>query len=675
MKRSVLLILPLVILAAGCNTKQVSKNEIDRQALVGRHNPHVTAIDSLSALSVGNGTFMFTADITGLQSFTEQYAGGIPLNTEADWGWHSFSNVLNLKPEQALGADGYPAIGKVDATAGAAIDYFTLNDHRINLGSIGFEDFSMDAVSDPDQTLDLYTGVLTSTFKYNGKPVKVVTSCDPVLDMVAFSISNEDLLPVMLSLPYTNLSVNGDPSYWEYVRTHDSELRSEGNCAVIKVKMNTTRYYVKLNLENAYFRQPARNRYEIVPTASDWGFTAEFTREYKAPAEEALVASSRAATEKWWKEWWEQEGAVDFSGSTDPRAAELERRVVLSQYLTAIQCSGLVPPQSTGLTGRSNFGKIEADNVWWQTAHFAFWGHPEQLKSTLTWYKKSYDNALARAKARGYLGACWPWLAGSEGVEVPFNVNAHAVSHQPQLIYLVHLLDRAGVDVSDYEELVKATGQYMVDFAEYDEKTKAFNISGVPMQGKQETVALNPSFELAYWYYCIRLLEEKGWRFRQVAVTNQSLKSIDGIYTSAEKGGNTSTEGHPAVLGALGMLPGSSLVDTTVMSETLNWMLDNWSWETASGQDYAMAAMTATRLGAPEKALEALFMDSPTNRFLANGQNPQDEKMTTYVPGNGGLLAAVALMCAGWDGCEVENPGFPKDGSWKVKWEGITPLP
>ena len=84
MKRSVLLILPLVILAAGCNTKQVSKNEIDRQALVGRHNPHVTAIDSLSALSVGNGTFMFTADITGLQSFTEQYAGGIPLNTEAD---------------------------------------------------------------------------------------------------------------------------------------------------------------------------------------------------------------------------------------------------------------------------------------------------------------------------------------------------------------------------------------------------------------------------------------------------------------------------------------------------------------------------------------------------------------------------------------------------------------
>jgi len=195
------------------------------------------------------------------------------------------------------------------------------------------------------------------------------------------------------------------------------------------------------------------------------------------------------------------------------------------------------------------------------------------------------------------------------------------------------------------------------------------------MQGKQSKLALNPSFETAYWYYGFRLMEDKGWRLRQIAVTKGNLASIDGIYTSAEKDGNTSTEGHPAVLGALGMLPGSELVDTTVMRETLNWMLDNWSWDTASGQDFSMAAMTATRLGEPEKAIEALFMDEPTNSFLPNGQNPQGYKLTTNIPGNGALLSAVALMCAGWDGCETENPGFPKDGTWKVKWEGISPLP
>jgi hypothetical protein len=47
---------------------------------------------------------------------------------------------------------------------------------------------------------------------------------------------------------------------------------------------------------------------------------------------------------------------VDLSGSRDPRAMELERRIVLSQYQTAIQCAGSLPPQETGLTCNSWFG-------------------------------------------------------------------------------------------------------------------------------------------------------------------------------------------------------------------------------------------------------------------------------------------------------------------------------
>jgi len=29
------------------------------------------------------------------------------------------------------------------------------------------------------------------------------------------------------------------------------------------------------------------------------------------------------------------------------------------------------------------------------------------------------------------------------------------------------------------------------------------------------------------------------------------------------------------------------------------------------------------------------------------------------------------MMCAGYDGCTIANPGIPKDGKWKVKWEGL----
>jgi hypothetical protein len=44
--------------------------------------------------------------------------------------------------------------------------------------------------------------------------------------------------------------------------------------------------------------------------------------------------------------------------------------------------------------------------------------------------------------------------------------------------------------------------------------------------------------------------------------------------------------------------------------------------------------------------------------------------------GNGGLLTAVAMMAAGWDGApDIYAPGFPKNEYWKVKWEGLNPLP
>jgi hypothetical protein len=32
------------------------------------------------------------------------------------------------------------------------------------------------------------------------------------------------------------------------------------------------------------------------------------------------------------------------------------------------------------------------------------------------------------------------------------------------------------------------------------------------------------------------------------------------------------------------------------------------------------------------------------------------------------------MMCAGYDNNKTANPGFPKDGSWKVKWEGLRPM-
>src|ERR1051325_4684895 len=75
---------------------------INRKQLVQRHNVVVTKADSLSSLTVGNGKFAFTVDVTGLQSFPVNYQKGVCLGTQSEWGWHSFIDTVGYKREEAL---------------------------------------------------------------------------------------------------------------------------------------------------------------------------------------------------------------------------------------------------------------------------------------------------------------------------------------------------------------------------------------------------------------------------------------------------------------------------------------------------------------------------------------------------------------------------------------------
>ncbi len=126
---------------------------------------------------------------------------------------------------------------------------------------------------------------------------------------------------------------------------------------------------------------------------------------------------------------------------------------------------------------------------------------------------------------------------------------------------------------------------------------------------------------------------------------------------------------------ALGVLPASPLVDEGIMKSTFLHILKISGLGIHLGLDYPMMAMTATRLGMPEEAIDALLMPVQKNTYLKNGHNYQNQRLRIYLPGNGGLLAAVAMMCAGYDGCQTATPGFPHNGNWKVRWEGLSRMP
>jgi hypothetical protein len=75
-----------------------------------------------------------------------------------------------------------------------------------------------------------------------------------------------------------------------------------------------------------------------------------------------------------------------------------------------------------------------------------------------------------------------------------------------------------------------------------------------------------------------------------------------------------------------------------------------------------MVAMTAASLGERELAIDALMMDTPKNTWLPNGHNWQRSGLPLYLPGNGGLLLAVADM--------ARTAAFPQ--SWNARWEGLS---
>lgn len=709
------LIVALVLALVACRRPAGCQGCIDRKGVVERHNVHVAAFDTLASLSVGNGSFAFTVDATGLQTFPDAYEKGVSLGTQSDWGWHSFLNEGNFLPDEAIKqycfngkTVGYAVQGKGGDRQDMAANYFRVNPHRLHLGMVGLEmthpdgqPVKMADITQIDQTLDLWKGVITSKFSVDGKAVEVTTVCHPSSDLISVKINSpmvsEGRLGINLRFPYPTGTHTDGACDWSQALKHQSKLaRTSEQTATVSRLLDTTRYSVDVAWdEKASIHETEMHHFVLtaVGNGEELTFSVRFspqhTDEKVVPFKQTYQANLDA-----WKSFWLSGGAVDFGGSTDPRANELERRVVLSQYLTRIQCAGIYPPQETGLTFNSWFGKFHLEMDWWHGVHFALWGRTELLEKRLGWYKSVYGKAKAKAERQGYQGVRWPKMTNPDGSDSPSSIGEFLVWQQPHIIYFAELCYRAHPDTAtlrNYADLVFSTADFMASYAHFDESANRYVLGPglIPAQEcfKPETT-VNPPFELAYWRWALQTALEWKARMKQTPDA-QWVKVLDGLsplasdgdkYLVAESSPDTYTNpqwlnDHPVVLGAYGMLPPTKGLDAGKMEKTLNFIMKNWHWEETWGWDYPMVAMSATRLGQPNTALDALLMDVQKNRYLKNGHNFQDERLRIYLPGNGGLLTAVAMMAAGYDGNAKPHPGFPADGTWNVKWEGLKLMP
>lgn len=725
--------------AAFLSCSDNNNSRIDREALLERNNPIVSRFDTLASLSVGNGDFAMTVDVTGLQTYAKEYANGVPLGTMSTWGWHTFANPEGYKPEDCyvpydFGTGSKEALYSQQASSklaksnprlGAAADWLRSNPHRLHLGTVGFQ-FGLEAphprIDNINQKLDLMSGIITSKFCINGVPVTVETACHQEQDVIGIKVISDTLLNLVYSVAGPTGNHSDDACDWNNGPTLEVTETSIHVPYGYNVEINSTGAEVQTE-------QIEKNRISITPSSSSYELAIRYTPDTLSnvpamPVAEAVMASSS----NHWNKFWNEGAVVDFSQCTDPRAKELERRVVLSQYLLAVNSAGHVPPQETGLTYNSWFGKFHLEMIYWHQAWLPLWGHGELLDRTLSWYQQPSPHTWAKniAERQGYKGVRWMKMTDESGIEAPSKVGSFLIWQQPHPIYLAELVRRSAASeaeamevVNRYYDIVMETATFMGDFACWEDEPSTikgkelgegprFVLKGnIPAQETLRAAeVVNSPYELSEWLTVMKMAqhwremkgEEPVARWDSIITYLSPLAWTDGaaddsefnvdkdkkygkVYLACETTLDTYTDrrltsDHMAVLGALGIYPASRLIDNEIMSNTLSWVLDNWNWDKTWGWDYPMTAMCAARLNRAEDAVAILLNSERTNTYLPNGHNYQDKRLRCYLPGNGGLLTAIAMMCAGWDNCELgENPGWPKDGKWNVRWEGLKPLP
>lgn len=697
MKKLISVLFCVFFLAANINGQE----RINRKAVVDRHRIVTTRTNPKSPAQVGNGEFAFGVDITGLQTF-------VPFNTMSQWSWHSFPLPEGCRVEdfKRLTMDTHgrevpyeipnPDQPKISA-------WLAGNPHRFNLGRIGFKLTRTDGtvVTEADltearQEVDLWTGIIYSRFKLDGIPVLVKTACHPASDAIGVSVESplirKGQLSVFLDFPYAK-----DDQFQDYLGTYDKpdahrsflkELKK--GRALIARNMDDTHYYTSLRWTSPARLQhgggDAPHHFELLPEKTDrLEFSCLYSQEEKSgvPTAKQIFSESTGS----WKSFWESGAAIDLSASKDPRWKELERRIVLSQFVMKINEAGSLPPQESGLVNNGWYGRFHFEMIWWHGVHYALWNRWSLLDKSLSVYSSYLNTSEDRAKRQGYKGARWPKCTANFDREWPNLIHATLIWQQPHPIYFAELdyrLHPTRETLEKWKRVIFGTADFMADYAFYKKERDQY-VLGPPVyivsENTKPETTMNPAFELSYWRFGLRVANE--WRKRLSLPVNKDWKQVeeklsplpvqDGVYVTHEGIQDMWSKyafEHPALIGTYGMLPGDG-VDISTMDKTLTKVHTTWKLHDTWGWDFPMLAMCAARLGRTELAIDYL-LNYPAFAFDEHGLVGGGRAPFPYFPGNGGLLTAVALMAGGWDGCpDRKAPGFPHDDSWQVRSEGF----
>ncbi len=603
-----------------------------KSAFVKQFDVIHTILDKENPLTIGNGDFAFTCDITGLQTLCEEYTT-IPLCTMTNLIWGKQKGIGDIPYRTYKKVSDHTNIEYMTDTAAPTYESYRDDWFKFDLFKLAFiyENRPLESklIQNINQRLSLYEGVIYSSFSYLNQRIEVRTK-----------------------IPQNHHNIQ------------------------IEVKSELEGLQVRL-----YFKEPSSNRFGALPKES---------KDYKVEQNKIIRSTSYAEYILYYRTNMEEENLYfkcngasfltisltnDFEDDTsmqsyfdkakalDTLDEELNRRMVLSLYLMKVNTLGIYPPAETGLTCNSWYGKFHLEMHLWHHLGLIRFGLYEYVIPSLRWYLSIIDSSRVRAKQQGYLGARLPKMTDPRGVDTPSNIGCLLIWQMPHLLLMLDEIlqqDKTALNLEEYLPLVTDLIDFMSSF--YYLKDGKYHLDSplIPANENVEFSCDTPIFEECYTLYAFQVFMRWAEEY-SISYDFTKIKDILKNYVPLEIKNNcyeayigceeTYTKynhDHPMMIGMYSYFQ-SSIVQPEIVYNTLLKILECWSLDDTWGWDFPMLAMAANRLGHKRLAIEILKKPALKNGYLKNGHNPQlpKEALPLYLPGNGAFLLAITHLFEG----------------------------
>lgn len=590
-----------------------------------KYNRHLNIIDYINPFSIGNGDFCATLDATSTQTLIDYYKD-IPLTTISNKLW--FKKEINGEVKKTfIDGKGY----MLDKTNQEEL--FNLKrqyPHKYNLFSYKLvykgETLNPKYITEVSQDLDLYYGIVSSTFKYKNEMIRVKSLIYQDNDELQIEIDSSDNFKLIVEFLYPSFNKEG------YIKEKLTQIIMDNNIInIVYDDLNTASLYLNSN-ENYILKDNI-----LIFDASSLKLN---------------IGLNKLGGSKLLDDFWKKDNGIIIDNEL------LVERMILSKYLLKLNSTGIYPPSEAGLTYNNWNSKFHLEMHLIHSLWLIYDNHLDLLLKSFDYYLSIYETSKLRAQENDYKGIRFPKMTSPDGLDSPSNIGPLLVWQEPHIVFMLQEIYRIYKRedlLFKYESLIKGVIDFIISYLTINENSIEML---EPLLECCESIEVkkchNPMFEVEYFRHVLSNQKEIDLilygkeRYNYDFYVNNLIrpKISNNIYLKTHDMLNEMDmyPDHPTETFSYSFFK-SRIINKDVMKSTLDYVINNLDLSSYWGWDFPLMGMTAINLGYIELGIKICTMDALNNDYLYNGHNTSNRNdLKIYLPGNGAFLLFYKLL-------------------------------